>query len=75
MNENKKKSHKNRMKKQSHKQKKNKKQYKNKLMQHMAIAMWCVIVLSPCLTEYSDPAQLSSSRAIKPQRARHAATE
>ena len=44
-------------------------------LQHMAIAMWCVIVLSPCLTEYSDPAQLSSSRATKPQRARHAATE
>ena len=75
MNENKKKSHKNRMKKESHKQKKNKKHYKNKPMQHRAIAMWCATVLSPCLTEYSNPAQLSSSRAIKPQRARHAAIE
>ena len=46
-----------------------------KNLQHRAIAMWCAIVLSPCLTEYPNPAQLPSSRAIKPQRARHAAIE
>ena len=39
-------------------------------LQHMALAMWCVIVLSPCLPKLAYPAQPSYSQASEPPHAR-----